>query len=96
MLFNTMAPPRHNGPFGNTLLTAPAHHFLRLPSRVSCRKSGGAPLQVIGPVSTRTAAADGDGVDAAAVAVTGAVVPPLPSGPRRPDIDGAPSVPALR
>lgn len=79
-------------------LTASTHRFLRLPTGVSCRQSGGAPLQVIwlaAPLSA-AAAADRDSVDTAAVAVTWAMVTYQPSAPWRPDEDRAPPVPALR
>lgn len=57
-------------------------------------EDGGAALQVLG-VTPRLSAAHRDGVDTAAVAVTGAVVSPLPSIPRRPDEQRAPPAPAL-
>ena len=77
-------------------LTASTHHLLCVPPGVSCRQCGGALLQVIWPASTPSAAADRDGVDTVAVAVTGAVVTSLPPVPRRPDENRAPPLSALR
>lgn len=76
-------------------LSASTHHFLRLRAAESCCENGGAALQVIWRASTWSAAADGDGVNAAAVAVAGAVVASAPSVPRRPYIKGAPPLAAL-
>lgn len=76
-----------------TLLTASTHHFLGLPS---CRKCGGALLQVIWLASTLSAAAYRDSVDTVAVAVAGTVVTSSPSVPRSPDKNRAPPLPALR
>lgn len=73
-----------------------AHHFLSLSTSVNCCQDGGAALQVIWLASTLSAAAHRDGVDIAAVAVTGTVVTCLPSVPWCPDENGAPPVPALR
>lgn len=77
------------------LLTVSTHHLLCLPTSVSCCKCGRASLQVTWLASTLSAAADRDSVDTAAVAITGTVVTPSPSVPRRPDKNGAPPMAAL-
>lgn len=72
------------------------HYLCSRPAGVSRGERGGAALQVIGPASAQCAAADGDGVDAAGVAVAGAVVSSLPSVPRGPNENRTPPVSALR
>lgn len=58
-----------------------AHRLLRLPTGGGGGEYGGAALQVLWLASPRRAAADGDGVNAAGIAVAGAVVAPSPSVP---------------
>ena len=75
--------------------TAPHHASVSVPSAVGCGQGGGALLQVVGPPSALTHAADGDGVDAVGVAVAGAMVAPSAPVPRRPHKDGSLSLSAL-
>lgn len=58
-----------------------AHRLLRLPTGGTGGEYGGAALLVVRPVSPWRAAANGDGVNTAAIAVAGAVVAPSPSVP---------------
>lgn len=77
-------------------LTASTHHLLCLPTSVSRRQCGSAPLQVIWLAPMLGAATNRDCVDTVAVAVTGTVVTSSPSVPRRPNKNRAPPLPALR
>ncbi len=68
---------------------------VELSAAVRGGEGGGADLQVPGLVAVFCAAADGDGVDAVGVAVAGAVIALPASVTRRPNKDGAETLPAL-
>lgn len=71
------------------------HNFplIKGPAAVGGGEGGGTLLQVPGLVAILRGAADGDGVDAVCVAVTGAVIALSAAVPRRPDENG-PQTPA--
>lgn len=71
------------------------HHLLCVRAAVGCREGGRAALQVPRRAAS-SGAADWDGVNAAGVAVSRAVVTSLPAVPRRPHVHGAPPLAALR
>lgn len=80
----------------NTVTTVVStHHLVRLLTAISCSQGGGALFQVIWLAAIATAAADGDGVDAAAVAIAGAVITGPSTIPRRPHENRAPPMPTL-
>lgn len=70
--------------------------LIESPAAVGGGEGGGAFLQVPGLVAVLGGAADGDGVDAVGVAVTGAVIALSAAVPRRPDENGPQAPAALR
>lgn len=70
--------------------------LIESPAAVGGGEGGRAFLQVPGLVAVLGGAADGDGVDAVGVAVTGAVIALSAAVPRRPDENGPQAPAALR